>query len=201
LTHIANFAELTVLHYSVVLLQAAQTALQDLQRRIAKSDAEIERFKGVEAYLKQQLQTMEGVIGTKNTEIETLQRDLEANKTSYEEKVVFLQMQMAGAKVKDEERGKDTAAHRALVDKLTAQITALQRMIEEKDLSYKSNKDMIQALQSRLIEMEPELAASRDKVAQFERNASAQVGFSMICISLADCAASVSLTSSSWCHF
>jgi hypothetical protein len=50
-------------------------------------------------------------------------------------------------------------------------------MIEEKDLSYKSNKDMIQALQSRLIEMEPELAASRDKVAQFERNASAQVSF------------------------
>jgi chromosome segregation ATPase len=138
----------------------------------------------VEVYLKQQLHTMEGVIGSKNTEIETLQREIESSKTTYEEKVVYLQMQMAGAKAKDEERGKDTAAHRALVDKLTAQITALQRMIEEKDLSYKSNKDMIQALQSRLIEMEPELAQSRDKLLQFERNNSAQVNPSSTCVKL-----------------
>jgi chromosome segregation ATPase len=149
--------------------------VQELQHHVAKSDAEVERLRGVEAYLKQQLAAMEGAINAKNAEIESIQKELENNKTTYEEKVVYLQMQMTAAKNREDQGGKDAAAHKATVDKLTAQIAALQRTIEEKDLSYKSNKDMIQALQTRIIELEPELASSRDKIAQLERNGSAQV--------------------------
>ena len=144
-----------------------------------RSDAEVERFKGVEAYLKKQLQTMEAVISSKNSELDALQKELESNKTTYEEKVVYLQMQMNTAKGRDEgrdkEKEKEVAAQKAIVDKLSAQITALQRITEEKELSYKSNKELIQALQTRLMELEPELAQSKDKIAQFERNSSAQV--------------------------
>lgn len=117
---------------------------------------------------------MEGVITSKNQEIEALQREAEASKTTFEEKIVYLQMQINASKGKDESRDKDAVAHKATVDKLTGQVAALQRLIEEKDLSYKSNKDMIVALQARLIEMEPELAQSREKIAQHERNLSAQ---------------------------
>lgn len=157
-----------------LMFQAAQVALQELQKRVTKADAEVDRLKGVEAYLKQQLSTMEGVITAKNGEIETLQRDAEASKTTYEEKIVYLQMQLTSSKGKDETRDKESSAHKATVDKLTAQVAALQRLIEEKDLSYKSNKDMIVALQARLIELEPELAQSREKIAQAERNLNAQ---------------------------
>ena len=118
---------------------------------------------------------MEGVIVSKNAEIDTLQKELEQNKITFEEKIVHLQLQMNSAKGKEEERGKDSLAHKATVDKLNAQIAALQRLIEEKDLSYKSNKDMIQALQARIIELEPELAQCRDKLAVHERNNNAQV--------------------------
>lgn len=152
----------------------AQSALQELQKRVTKADAEVDRLKGVEVYLKQQLSTMEGVITSKNQELESLQRDLDASKITYEEKIVYLQMQLTSSKGKDESRDKESIAHKATVDKLTAQIAALQRLIEEKDLSYKSNKDMIVALQARLIELEPELAQNREKIAQHERNLSAQ---------------------------
>ncbi|KAJ1401455.1 hypothetical protein B484DRAFT_483843, partial [Ochromonadaceae sp. CCMP2298] len=49
-------------------------------------------------------------------------------------------------------------------------VTALTRMLEERDLSYASNKDMISALQSRLIELEPELAHALERLSQSERN-------------------------------
>jgi len=83
-------------------------------------------------------------------------------------------MQITSSKDKEAQQGQQGAAHKATTDKLQAQIASLQRSIEEKDLSYNSNKDMIQALQSRLIEMEPELVSNREKIAQYERNATAQ---------------------------
>lgn len=106
--------------------------------------------------------------------MEAIQKELEINKTSYEEKIVYLQMQITSSKDKEAAQGQQGVAHKATTDKLHAQIASLQRLIEEKDLSYNSNKDMIQALQSRLIEMEPELVQNRDKIAQYERNATAQ---------------------------
>ena len=99
---------------------------------------------------------------------------METNKTTFEEKIVYLQMQLTSTKDQATSKDKESINHKAVTDKLHAQIASLQRLIEEKDLSYNSNKDMIQALQSRLIEMEPELVANREKIAQHERHATAQ---------------------------
>lgn len=148
--------------------------MNELQKRVVKSDSENERLKGVESYLKTQITTLEGVISAKNAEIESIQKELETNKTTFEEKIVYLQMQLTSTKDQATSKDKESAQHKAVTDKLHAQVAALQRSIEEKDLSYNSNKDMIQALQSRLIEMEPELVANREKIAQHERHATAQ---------------------------
>eukprot|EP00598_Pedospumella_elongata_P001101 CAMPEP_0184981342 /NCGR_PEP_ID=MMETSP1098-20130426/11106_1 /TAXON_ID=89044 /ORGANISM="Spumella elongata, Strain CCAP 955/1" /LENGTH=958 /DNA_ID=CAMNT_0027504899 /DNA_START=60 /DNA_END=2939 /DNA_ORIENTATION=- len=152
----------------------AQTAFNELQKRALKADTENERLKGVESYLKTQITTLEGVISAKNAEIENIQKEMETNKTTFEEKIVYLQMQLTSTKDQATSKDKESVNHKAVTDKLHAQIASLQRSIEEKDLSYNSNKDMIQALQSRLIEMEPELVANREKIAQHERHATAQ---------------------------
>jgi chromosome segregation ATPase len=118
------------------------------------------------------IQDMEIDIQLKEKKIEELLKDLEQHKTSTEEQIVYLQIQLNTNKTKDENKDKELLSLKKQLDLKTSQISALQNSNEEKDMSVKSNKEMIQALQSRLIELEPELAHTKDKLKEYERNTS-----------------------------
>ncbi len=144
-----------------------------MQSRCLKSDLEAERLRGVETLLKQQLSAQEKLAADRAAKVEELRKEAEASRLVFEEKLLSLQMQANAHKGKDDGRDKELAVARKQLEKLGAQLAALQLMNEEKDMSVRSNKEMISALQERLIELEPDLAQARDRVRDLERNGSA----------------------------
>jgi chromosome segregation ATPase len=85
--------------------------------------------------------------------------------------------QKANAKGKDEakERDKEIFVLKRQLEKMTGQMSALQVMNEEKAMSVSTTKELVQALQSRLMEVEPELAQARDKIKDLDRHVGASV--------------------------
>ncbi len=153
--------------------QALRAALQEAQVRLLKADSEAERLRGVELFLKQQLGALEAALAEKNKMVEDLRKEAESSRLVFEEKLLFLQMQSNAQRGKETDREKEGAAQRKQIEKLGAQLTALQQLNEEKDMSVRSNKEMISALQGRLIELEPELAQARDRLREIERHSGA----------------------------
>lgn len=124
----------------------------------------------METFLKQQCTIMEAAISERNLRVESLSKELESCKSVFEEKLLFLQMQSNAQRGKEEARDKELSAAKSRAEKAGAQLSALQQLLEEKELSVQSNKEMISALQARLIELEPELAQARDRQRELERN-------------------------------
>ena len=59
------------------------------------------------------------------------------------------------------------------LEKAGSQIASLQLFLEEKEIGLKSNKEMIQGLQSRLMEVEPELDSLKEKLKSRENDSHA----------------------------
>jgi chromosome segregation ATPase len=165
---------LWVMSCHVGQLKAALAELEELRGRLRKCDTEQERVRLSDASHKQQVASLENSVAQKNGEIDAMRKQIEADKAAHEDKIVYLQMQLNSLKGKGDSKDKEASASKATVDKLTAQLAVMQRLIEEKDTSLKSTKEMIQNLQARVIEMEPELMSGRDKIATLERNLTAQ---------------------------
>eukprot|EP01036_Dinobryon_divergens_P033198 gene33198-42929_t len=128
----------------------------DLQSRLLRCEADVDRLRAAEAFLKEQAAGLEAALADKNRALDQMQKQAESATLSWEEKVVYLQMQLNGE-------------HTALKKQLEKALTGA----EESQLSTKSNKEVISALQSRLVEVEPKLAQSKDKVREQERLISA----------------------------
>lgn len=152
---------------------SSEQELRALQSRFAKAEAEIDRLRNVESYLKEQTKTLENVIIEKMRETENTQRDLDAMRLSSEEKVIFFQLQLNQAKAREETKTQEISACKLDLEKLRQRVNILSNQVEEKDMILTSNKEMIMALQARLIETEPEIVQLRDKIKDHERRYSA----------------------------
>ena len=136
--------------------------LSDLQQQCKKYQIEVDRLKGVDSYNKNQLSSLESVLSERNSLIESQQKEIESLKLNYEEKIVFLQMQLNGYKTKDENRDKELTSLKKQLEK------ALQQ-VEEREVSVSSNKEVLQALQNRLFDLEPDLAQCKDRIKELDR--------------------------------
>lgn len=151
--------------------------LSDERVHSKKLDAEVTRLQKIETHLKTQARQMEVAIIEKTTKLGELAKQLEADKAAYEEKVVSIQMTAASAaqtasasaaREGDEAKEREMAALRQQLESAQSQIAALKTAQEEADMSVANNRDMISALQSRLIEVEPELMQAREKLKRME---------------------------------
>lgn len=147
--------------------------MQQSQNKLAKAEAEIDRLRNVENYLKEQSRTLENVIIDKTKTMDQLQRDLDAMRLASEERVVHFQMQLNQSKKLEEQRSLELQAAKLELEKVASKVNSLANVKEEKEMLLESNKEMIVALQARLIEVEPEIAQLRDKVKDHERRYSA----------------------------
>jgi chromosome segregation ATPase len=150
-----------------------QAAILELQSKSIRTDLELERLKTTETNLRQQMAGLETSAGEKNRRLEEMVRDAEAQRANFEEKLLHLQMASNTQKGRDEGKDKDLQVARRHAEKLAAQLVALTQVNEEKDMSVRSNKEMISALQARLIELEPELAQARERVKEVEKHSGA----------------------------
>jgi len=84
-----------------------EISYSDIEYRYQKLDAEYEKLRGSDAYLKKQVSSLEDVISANQRHIVELQKIVEESKNSYEEKVVYLQMQLTNVKSKDDSKVKE----------------------------------------------------------------------------------------------
>lgn len=105
--------------------------------------------------------------------MEALQKDLEAMRLSSEEKVVHFQMQLNQSKTREEAKSNELQTMKSELEKLMSRVGTLSNVKEEKETLLEHNKEMIVALQSRIMEVEPEVVQLRDKVKDHERRYSA----------------------------
>lgn len=127
----------------------------------------------MENVTKDQVANLEKVLVEKRETIDKLTRELESIKSAFEEKMVYMQMQLNNAKSRQDNKDKEQTDLMQQMNLLKGQIASLQRIKEENEGSIGSNRDMIKALQARLMEVEPELSASREKIRSLEKNSGA----------------------------
>ena len=138
-----------------------------------KQEAELESLRSYASQSKEQIKALEFNLAERSQLVENLHKTIETNNNSHEEKIVFLQMQANTARAKEDAATKEAITLKTKVEKLSSQVSVLQKSYEEKDMSVKSNSEIIVALQARLIEVEPELAQLKDRLREYERHLSA----------------------------
>ena len=151
-----------------------QAALLEAQARVRKLDADSERLRESEACLKVQAGEAEKALTAKSALLEATKKEAEVSRAQLEEKVLMMQMQINAAKANLDARDKEASAAKKSLDAAVPQLKALQHALEERDLALRSNKEMVQALQARVVELEPELERATARLKEQTRAASAQ---------------------------
>lgn len=138
--------------------------------KILKFESELAKKQGIISSLERKIESSESVARDKSKALEEEHRTLESMKIQYEEKFLFLQIQLNSSKSIVESKEKEIAEHRKLLDTLNTQIRDLSRLEEEKTLTINDSKTVIEALQEKLMKLEPELVLTKQKLVEMERN-------------------------------
>ena len=142
---------------------------------IKRLEAEVERYRKTEQTMKEQLVMAQDSLRSKSMLLEAGQRDLEASNSKCEEKVLYLQMQINVAKARDEEKDRDLTTLRAQLESMRTQLSSMRRLASEKESAMGDNRDVIQSLQNKIFDLEPEVDRSKEKIREMERNVNAQM--------------------------
>jgi chromosome segregation ATPase len=129
---------------------------------VTKLEIEVEKLKILEKQLKEQLKSQEQLFSEKSTENDNLRKEMDIIKNNCEEKIVYMQMSIHQSKQREEKLTLDLSSLKTDYDKSS-------KRLEEKEILLQTNKDMLVSLQSRLIEIEPELSSYKEKMKELER--------------------------------
>jgi chromosome segregation ATPase len=150
-----------------------QSNAKEIQGKFRKGELDIERLTASDGFLRGQISNLEAELKEKSDKIAALQKDVEDSRAKKEEAVLHLQMQLNSTKTREDGKEKEVEATRKQLQEAASKISSLQLQIEEKDMSVKSNRDVIKALQGRLAETEPQVEKSKHRIVELERNAMA----------------------------
>lgn len=131
--------------------------------QLSKYQLEIDQLQTTKQLLSSQLANSESTNQEKAITISSLQKELETLKNSFEDKVLNFQMQINQSKKTEE-------AKQLEIQTLNQKLIHFQKIKEEKEILMESNKEMIVSLQSRLLEIEPEFLAYKEKAKESERH-------------------------------
>lgn len=137
--------------------ESLRTALIEAQTKVRKYEMDADRLRASEDCLKTQVMEQDKALANKNVQFEQLKREMEIARAQLEERVLLMQMQSNNSKSNFEARDRD-------VSQAQQQIKALSVSLEEKTLALNSHKEIVAALQTKLMEIEPELDRARAKV-------------------------------------
>ncbi len=139
---------------------------KDYQLLISKLEIELEKIKANEKLLKEQLASQESLIQQKQHDNDSLRKENELIKNNCEEKIVYMQMTIHQQKQKEEIKQQE-------YQQLKADYEKCQHRLEEKEILLQTDKEMLVALQARLLEVEPELSSYKEKINDLDRRFSA----------------------------
>lgn len=118
---------------------------------------------------------LEHSLNVKTSRIEELEKEVEATGGVYEEKLMYMQMQLNVSKGRDDARDREVASGKKRVEDLLARATMLETMNSELSAQDTRHKHVIALLESRVSELEPELRRAERMVSELERNSGASV--------------------------
>jgi chromosome segregation ATPase len=120
-------------------------------------------------------EVLEGTSRSKSSRVEELEKELENVTGVYEEKLLYMQMQLNVSKGRDEARDKELASLKKRADGLNERNTFVEAALLTHETKDAENKKQIDTLQRRVAELEPELKRSLKLVSEFERHSGAAV--------------------------
>lgn len=150
-------------------LEEAKKTISNYQSRFRKLDMENERLQSRELSMKEIVSALENKVSSKTTQIDKLQKEFDSQKSQLEERVLSLQMTINSMKSREESKEHEMSGMRKHLEEKIHLINTLNNTIEEKDLAIQSNKEIIQALQSRLMDVTPEFERAKERIRESER--------------------------------
>lgn len=108
-------------------------------------------------HYKDTIKTLEQLVQSKQADLDKVNKHLDEVKLHQEEQVVYFQMQLQTSKQREDSMNVE-------VKNMQLKLSSVQKSLEEKEIHVATNRELLQALQARLIEIEPDLAQAKDKV-------------------------------------
>lgn len=129
---------------------------------ISRLESENERLRLLEISLRQIIIRNEEALGDKSNQIAGLRKGFDDNMSKLEERIVYLQMQVNTLKSKLESKEKEFVDMKKNRDQALNEIQSSRLQLEEKEIQLRNCKDVSQALQKQLIDLERELKQAKD---------------------------------------
>eukprot|EP01031_Cornospumella_fuschlensis_P031810 gene31810-38459_t len=145
------------LYRNAITKAAAASTSSDSTHTPSQPPPESSGSDGNDSKYKDTIKTLEQLMQTKQADLEKATKQLEEVKLHEEEQVVYFQMQLQAAKQREDGLNVD-------LKNLQLKLSSVQKSLEETEIHVATNRELLQALQSRLIEIEPDLAQAKDKV-------------------------------------
>jgi chromosome segregation ATPase len=154
-------------------LHVAQNLISEreaLAIRLKEATAEIERRATSEDALKLQLSRSEASLREAAGRSEEGAATREQERVKFEERVLYLQMQINAMRSKEEAKEKEFAALQALSDKQAAELRNLQNVAQDHAINAGDYKEVIRECHNRIQSLESELERTKEKESELLRN-------------------------------
>ncbi|RYY86147.1 hypothetical protein EON63_06220 [archaeon] len=148
--YLSTVAKAAASSTSVVTPSTSQQASEPSVTDGNDSNSSIQHYKDT-------VKTLEQLVQSKQADLDKVNKHLEEVKLHQEEQVVYFQMQLQAAKQREDSVNVE-------IKNLQLKFAGVQKSLEEKEIHVATNRELLQALQARLIEIEPDLAQAKDKV-------------------------------------
>lgn len=138
--------------------------------RLKEATADVERRVMSEDTLKSQLARTEASMRELASRSEELAAARDQDKVKFEERVLYLQMQLNAVRSKEEARDKEFAALQVLSDKQAADLRNLQSLAQDHAINAGDYKEVIKECHNRIQSLESDLERARERESDLLKN-------------------------------
>ena len=149
--------------------QCLQSEVVDLKSKVKLSESDVSKLLNESNKQKSEIASLEKMLSDQTSKLALFQKENEKTKGAYEEKLLFLQMQLNGLKGKEEGKEKEGASMKTHLESANARVQQQAVQLEEKTLALRANEQLLHGLQAKVEQLEPQ--AERAK--ELERNSHA----------------------------
>ncbi len=143
----------------------------ELQQRLQLAESELEKKIASEERLQAELTQLEVSVREKTETIAVINKTADGDRVKYEERVLYLQMQLNALKAKEDAKDRELAALKQQVDQLTHTLQSLQHLAKDSEINAGDYKEVIRECHNRISSLESELARCKEREHELEKNA------------------------------
>lgn len=163
----------TIYRDTIGKLKGMTSDIESLQNLKQQFQLDHERLSAKENSLRQTITALEQALREKSTKVEALSLQLETERRTHEEKIIYLQMQLSAGKSKDDKLERVNQSLKAQIDEISTHTQLLEKQIKEKDEKIRTTSELKEGLEHRIGVLEPQLLKAKEKLRDLEKNSNA----------------------------